>query len=294
LVLGACGDDGDAVPFDPSTAPHVSVDRFSEVAGTLFVRDSQNGLPAANEAIDFDVAPFITQGLSPNGDMVEYYNFDVMPLVPAPIYVLFRAGEDQPVSGQLNIIDDLPGEDDYSDFWHVHKVTVPSDYVANSVASLDGIMSAGYSIEATDAIVNCPVVPDGSVARKRLGGGNAGLVQGWYQNQLVSYFSFEERALTTSPASPTVPLSPIYVTFNVNPDQEGGGPGSGFVTEDGSEQTHNVVATVPDDAAYSPLWVVNVYDNVDFDAVSDLTSAMAATLLASAVAMVNCPIVDAP
>ncbi len=89
-----------------------------------------------------------------------------------------------------------------------------------------------------------------------------------------------------------VPLSPIYVTFNVNPDEDGGGPASGFVTEEGSTQTHNVVATVPGDEGYSPLWLVNVYDNAAFDSVSDLETAMDAEQLAAGVATVNCPVVS--
>ncbi|MBD3289750.1 DNRLRE domain-containing protein, partial [candidate division KSB1 bacterium] len=95
------------------------IDRFSEDAGNLFVRDDTNGLPGPNEPIDFDMAPFITKGLGPNGEFISYYNFDVQPTVPAPIYVLFREGEDAPVAGQMNIIDVVPGDEGYNDFWHV-------------------------------------------------------------------------------------------------------------------------------------------------------------------------------
>ena len=51
-----------------------------------------NGLPAANAAVNFDQAPFITKGKGPTGQNVEYYNFDVQPVNPAPIYVLFKEG----------------------------------------------------------------------------------------------------------------------------------------------------------------------------------------------------------
>jgi hypothetical protein len=81
------------------------------------------------------------------------------------------------------------------------------------------------------------------------------------------------------------------VTFNVNPGQPGGGPPSGFVA-DSTGRTHNVVATVPADAAYSPLWVVNIYDNADFAGVDDLATASAATILVPGAALVNCPIVE--
>ena len=89
-----------------------------------------------------------------------------------------------------------------------------------------------------------------------------------------------------------MPLSDILVTFNINPGQPGGGPASGFMTEPGTVQTHNVVETLPEDIDYSPFWDVDVYDNTDFEIVSDLISAQSALLLASGVALVNCPIVS--
>ena len=91
-------------------------------------------------------------------------------------------------------------------------------------------------------------------------GGNAELQRAWYQGQVAKYFSFDEAPLS---AAENVPLSPIYVTFNVNPDPPNGGPGSGFKAEPSSQQTHNVPATLPGDAGYSPLWLVAVYDNAD-------------------------------
>ncbi|MDX1619318.1 MAG: hypothetical protein R3224_11075 [Balneolaceae bacterium] len=278
--------------LDPDSAPVVSVDRFSDEAGTLFQRSSNSALPGPDEAIDFDQAPFITKGLGPVGQAVEYYNFDVMPTQPAPIFVLFREGENEPVENQLNIIDVLPGDENYNDFWHVHKVTVPAGYRANSVTSRAEIMEKGYAIEETDILVNCPVVPEGSTASKRYSTEEStGLIRGWYRDQVVYYFSFEEKALSPT-GNGTIPTSPIYVSFNINPGEAGGGPASGFKTEQGNDQTHNVTATVPNDAEYSPLWFVNVYDNADFDMVSDLSSAQNAGILAEGAAIVNCPIVS--
>ncbi|WP_255196412.1 hypothetical protein [Halorarius litoreus] len=285
-------DDGmmEGTPTDPEMAPRVEVDRFSEAAGTLMVRTDENGLPGPNEPVDFDQAPFITKGLGPDGSHVSYYNFDVQPTTPAPIFVLFREGEDTPVDGQLNVIDVVPGDEGYNDFWHVHAVTVPESYEANTLTSVGAIREAGYEITETDILVNCPVVPDGSTASMRVGDGDAGLVEGWYDGQVVSYFEFSEAPLSSSGES--VPVSPIYVTFNVNPGEDGGGPPSGFKTESGTDRTHNVVATVPGDEGYSPLWLVNIYDNADFEMVADLDSAMAANQLASGAATVNCPVVS--
>lgn len=298
IIIGFAGCDDnstgndDPVPLDPDTAPIVSVDRFSDSAGTLFQRSANPELPGANEPIDFDQIPFITQGLGPGGEIVEYYNFDVMSTEPAPIFVFFREGEDQPVDGQLNIIDVLPGEAGYNDFWHVHKVTVPSDYEANTVTSRSELQQEGFTAEETDILVNCPVVPDGSTAVKRYTDAEeTGLIRGWYQDQVVYYFSFEEKALSPA-ANGTVATSPIYVTFNINPGMEGGGPASGFMTEEGADLTHNVAATIPEDENYSPLWFVNVYNNEDFDMVSDLPSAESADILAEGAAIVNCPIVS--
>lgn len=274
-------------PADPATAPKAVADRFSDAAGMLFRRSANAALPAAGEAIDMDQGPFITQGLGPSGQVVRYYNFDVQPRTPAPIFVLFHESTGQPVPGQLNIVDVAPADAGYNDFWQVVRVTVPDDYIANTMTSLQELEAAGYAMETTSILVNCPIVPEGSTAA--LGGGADGLTRGWYKSQLVFYFNFGEAPLAST-AEGEVPTSPIFVTFNVNPDQPGGGPPSGFRTESGTVQTHNVVATIPRDAGYSPLWEVFVYDNGDFAAVRDLPSAQAANILGFA-AFVNCPIV---
>lgn len=130
LTIAAC-DDGSATSNqaqakDPATTAKVSVDRFSDKAGHLMQRSATPALPAANQPIAFDSGePFITAGLGPRGEHVRYYNFDVQPTVPAPIYAFFRAGG-LPVDGQLNVVDVVPGDPGYNDFWQVHKVTVPS------------------------------------------------------------------------------------------------------------------------------------------------------------------------
>ena len=267
--------------MEPAAPMEAAIDRFSAAAGTLMVRDDSGALPGPNEPINFDMPPFITQGLGPGGQVVQYYNFDVQPVAPAPIWVLFREGEDTPA--QSPVIDVIPGDEGYNDFWGMIKVTVPADYAANSVTSLAGITAAGYAMENTGVIINCPVVPKGSTAMLRGGSESNGLHAGWYKDMVVYYFTFEEKGLSGA----AVPLSPIYVTFNAN-----GMPPSGFVMEEGTAQTHNVVATIPSDDDYSPLWLVSVYDNADFDSVSDLASAEAANILAAGVATVNCPVVS--
>ncbi len=294
VVLAACATSGSMAPgpmmaMDPMKAEHVSVDRFSAAAGHLQVRDAMNGLPGPNQPVDFDKGPFVTTGLGPKGETVMYYNFDVQSTTPAPIYVLFRAGESSPVDGQLNIVDVIPGDPGYSDFWQINKVTVPADYKANTVGSLPAIKDAGYPIAKIDMLVNCPIVPDGSTATRRLNGNDTGLHSGWYRNKEVFYFTFNEANLKVD-ENGMVPTSPIYVTFNVNPGMAMGGPASGFKTVPGTMQTHNVVATLPGDMHYSPLWLVSAYDTSDFGKVMDLNSAMNAMAEPGNPPTVNCPI----
>jgi hypothetical protein len=73
------------------------------------------------------------------------------------------------------------------------------------------------TIERTNMIVNCPVVPEGSTADLRFGDmENSGLTRGWYRDQVVFYFSFEEEQLTVNlPADghPEVPVSDILVSI---------------------------------------------------------------------------------
>jgi hypothetical protein len=279
-------------PKDPNTAPQAFIDRFSSAAGHLQVRTSSNGLPAANQPVNFDKAPFITRGFSPAGSIVNYYNFDLQPATPAPIWVLYRTGQTTSVAGQNNIIDVLPGEAGYNDFWQVYTVTVPANYVANTMTSYQELVASGYPIVKTTNLVNCPVVPKGSTASMRFSSSEStGLIQGWYKDSVVNYFTFAEKALSATSGG-NVPLSPIYVTFTINPNQPNGGPASGFKQESGSVQTHNVTGTIPSDATYSPLWVVAVYDNSSFNAVKDLSTAQAAPILAPNAGYVNCPIVS--
>jgi hypothetical protein len=289
LLLAACGapDGGDGTVHDPDTAPVVAIDRFSEDAGTLQVRDGENGLPGPDEPIDMDQPPFVTRGLGPDGGRVRYYNLDVQPVVPQMAWILQREGEDAPVEGQLPIVARIPGELGYGDFWQVHRVTVPADYRANALADADAVMSSGFPIVATEEVLNRPLVPAGSTASERWAGGAVALERVWVGGAVAHAFVFDEAPIPLVGAS--LHYSEIYVCFNVNPDQPDGGPASGFCAEpDG--QTNNVVATLPGDAAYSPLWGVNAYDNAAFDTVVDLPTAIDADLVGVGLAMVNCPV----
>ncbi|HVY31077.1 MAG TPA: hypothetical protein VHB79_31190 [Polyangiaceae bacterium] len=294
LALTACSGNDDkndmpaVMPLDPATAKSVHVDRFSDAAGHLQKRSDSPSLPGPDEAVDFDQGPFITEGFGPGGEIIKYYNFDVQPTKPAPIYVPMKNGK--PVDGQLNIVGVIPGDKDYNDFWQVVAVSVPDDYVANTLTSVDDVDASGYDTETTDMIVNCPIVPQGSTASLRGEGDKSGtgLTRGWYQGELVHYFNFGEKEGGLKATGGRVPISPIYVTFN--DDMQG--PASGFKTENDEMQTHNVAATLPTSPAYSPLWAVTPYPSAKFDSVSDLASAATAAASGEVAADVNCPIVS--
>ena len=294
-LAAACSSDDSIgpreVPKDPATAPRVAVDRFSPTAGKLFVRTAGSTLPGPNQPIDMDTGPFVTLGLGPDGERIKYYNFDVQPTTPAPIFVLYREGETDPVQNQLNIVDVIPGQTGYNDFWQLLKVTVPVSYVANTVTSLDEIRARGYRVEPTTVIVNCPIVPEGSVARLRFRGGASTVTHGWYRGQVVTYFNFDEAPLAALPQGGGVPLAVILVSFTINPDEPLGGAASGFKTEQGSLQTHNVVDRLPGQPGYSPLWSVVPWNNAAFETVHDLESASLAPSYPAA-GNVNCPIVS--
>jgi len=293
-LANACSSDDKMNPAsagsgaDPDTAPRAMIDRFSDEAGHLQKRSASPSLPAANAAVDFDQGPFITQGFGPGGQVIKYYNFDVQPTTPAPIYVPMKGGT--PVPGQLNIVGVIPGDAGYNDFWQVVSVSVPDSYVANTLTSVDAIEAAQYPTQTTSTLVNCPIVPDGSTASLRDSGDTSdpGLTRGWYAGQVVHYFNFGEKAGGLAAADGMVPTSPIYVTFN----DDTTGPASGFKTEPGGMQTHNVTATLPNSRAYSPLWDVTPYPNARFDDVSNAATAATAAGDGAVAAMVNCPIVS--
>ena len=214
----------------------------------------------------------LTQGWDDNS-AVFYFDFGLNPVETAPIYVLFY-GDDTPVPGQRNIIDDIPGDADYSAFWRVHKVTVPDDYVANDARSLDDITTAGYTITPTDILVNCPVVRTEDAPEMY------DLTSGWFRHGQVDYYSFSN-PIPTAEGSPTVVPAPIYVLFYNNGTAV---PGQ-----------HNIVDAVPGDPGYSDLWQVHkvtVPDDYTVDSVRSYAQIVDAGYPVDVLDLfVNCPVV---
>ena len=289
LVSGACGDDGATAtgPLDPDTAAQVAVDRFSDTAATRFRRNDNPGLPDPDQPIDLDASPFLIDALGPDGQPIQLYDLDVRPRALVPVYELHRAGETTPVPEQLNIFDYIPGEHGYNDFWRVISVEVPADYIANTATDSAVFAARGYTVTPTTKIVNCPMVPAGTTARRRGGTSDGGLRRGWYHDQVVHYVTFEEAPLIAGPDG--APTAPMYVAYLVNPGQPGGGLLSGFRTEPGGSQTHNIATARPGAADYAPLRAVRVYDTAAFGSVHDRATAEAAPPIAAEPLLLNAP-----
>ena len=281
ILLAACADPRHA-PTDPATAPRAAIDRFSDQAGTIFRRSVRATLPGPDQPIDFDREPFLVRALGPGGEPVEYYNFDVRPRLAQPFRLLYRQGDGTRIR-QGAIVNVIPGDPNYNDMWQVVRVFVPDDTPADAITSVEQVFDGAYREQHTNRLINCPVVPAGSTATRRLGA-PVELDQGWYQDSVIFYFSYEEQ-LETDPNG-AVPVADLFVTFNANGDRA-----SGYMREPGTSQTHNVLGALPSDPGYSPLWTVVVYDNTAFAAVTSLAAARTAPVIDPNLFILNAPVV---
>lgn len=278
--------------LDPDNAGVALVDRFSPAAGVLAVRSESNGLPAPGEPIDFDRSPFLVRGFGPRGEHIRYYDLDIKSQVPAALYVLTRGGSR--LSGQLPILSRLPGDAGYNDFWRVHEVDVPEGYRENSMVGERDVVDSGFLVTPTSRIVHRAVVPPESSALLRYDGAENGLGRAWYGGQVASFLSFEEAVSSVRGllGEVAVGIAYIWVTFNLNADQPGGGPASGVMQDASGVQTHNVADSLPGESRYSPLWMAITYDNAAFPSVMDRDSAERAAVVAGVGSpLINCPVV---
>lgn len=212
---------------------------------------------------------------------VKYYEFGTNSpaengtVSTAPIFVFITGfdanGDPMFVEGQHNIVATIPGVDGYSDLWRVMLVEVPDSYTADTIQSKADIDAAGYNITATDILVNCPIVPEGTVLE-----GGEELVQGWYDGTAVYYPDFGMNPAETAP---------IYA-FVTGFDDDGNPV---FV-----EGQHNVIGVVPGDVGYSAFWEVNiVVVPADYVAgtIKDVDGVMSSGYeMAQPGLVVNCPV----
>lgn len=247
-------------------------------AGFLLWRPAPVSSPGPVDGLSrTDLIPLVDGWV--NGTDVQYLDYGPMSNVAVPILVFFQAASpDTPVAGQRNIIDTIPGQPGYSDFWRVHKVLAPSGYAPNSIRSFEDAVASGYTIEPTDIIVNCPVVnPDA-----RVQGSTSPPVDGWYRDRQVFYFDHG----ANSPGDGSVVRdAPIYVFFRSDGSMV---PGQ-----------RNVIDVVPGDAGYSDLWRVMMvtvgatYVANTLRSMADIEAESAAgnVTIAMTDIYVNCPVV---
>src|SRR2546429_2053306 len=110
---------------------------------------------------------------------VSYLDFGPQSNVAVPILAFFQAtSPSTPVAGQRNIIDTIPSQPGYSDFWRIYKVLAPDGDVANSIRSLGEAVASRYTIQEPNTIVTCPLVnPTATIA-----GASPTLISRLYRN----------------------------------------------------------------------------------------------------------------
>ena len=296
---GAANTDGGTPPssgtaLDPDTAPAASIDRFSDGFATLFKRSApafdptnvSKVVPPPNAPINLD--NFLVHSLGPKGEKVTYYSLDILPPTAGKVYRLVH-GNGTAVAGQLPIFNAVPGDKGYNDFDVVVEVTMPDGYVANTITNEKAVANAiakGAAAKTTTQMVNYALVPKGSTAALKFLGNTVTGFRGWFNDQVASYLQFDTTLLALADAK--VPTEDIFVTFKNDKD-----PSGGFATETGSNQTHNVVGSLPGQDGYSSYWDHSVDNLAAFTNVKDLATASdAANVKAKIPVIVNCPIVQ--
>ncbi|MFZ0829793.1 MAG: hypothetical protein WAN40_01500 [Thermoplasmata archaeon] len=178
---------------------------------------------------------------------IVYDNYGLNSNITAPILAFFEAASpNTSVAGQRNVIDSLPGQPSYSDFWLVYKVLVPAGYVANTIRSFEAAVVSQYLIEATNLIVNCPVENPGATVQNS----SAALEAGWYRGQTVYYFN---AGTNTTGWGAVIQTAPIYTFAYPN-----GTPVAG---------QHNIVNVYPGNPGYSDDWsIITVAVNSSYPA----------------------------
>ena len=260
------------IAYFPTYLPIVEIDRFSDSMGTFFRRSEIPDLPAPNEPIEFDDTRFFKRGFGPNGEEISFYNLDVRPKSPGVVYELIdRRGK--PIIGQLPIYDRLPGDADYSDFWHIHNVYIQSsDYRANSYDSAEDVLGSGLEIKPSETVANHVMVPLGSSAGLRYDSNTPRTVRnGWYRGQIVKYLVFEnpQSVAKVDFGAGQVNTPQMYAFLGNNRDER-----DGFALDLEGISTHNVATRLPGEEGYSPLWVLQIFKIDIFERVFDLPSSL--------------------
>jgi hypothetical protein len=203
-----------------------------------------------------------------DGHTIKYLDFGPIHLAKgnkvAPIWSVAN-----PVAGQHNIVDVVPGKVGYTPLWRVTLVTFKKGVhrvLIRSAAQVRRLARDGkVTLKRTNTVVNCPVLGFGQPK-----------VTGYYKGRTISYLDLGPVKLAAGNK-----VAPLWTVTN------------------GTTEQHNVVDVVPGDTGYSPLWDIN---KVTWNAgvtprtltsLADIEAARAAgeVTVSSAHTIVNCPVV---
>jgi hypothetical protein len=233
---------GGSFGFD---APLLEVDRFSDRAATLLKRSARPDLPAANAPIRLDAPPFLRDVVTPDGRKAQCYLLDRRPAEPPRFYVFYDKVGNY-ILTQFPVVDVAPGDPGYSDVWDLWKVIVPDGFKQDNwlrdmetLRKLIRDPDSGYVAERTGALLNGPIVPEGSTAQHKAErrGGAVALRYVWYRGKRAPYLYFEEHVRLVEDKTLT-----SKVTAK-----------GGVLPPDGSPLE---VDSLPGDAGYSPLRIL--------------------------------------
>jgi hypothetical protein len=236
-------------------APLLFVDRFSDTAATRLRRDRVRGLPGPNEPIHLDAAPFLLELTGPGGRKARCYDLDLRPARPARFYVFYDA-QGNYILTQFPIVDVAPGDPGYTDVWDLWKVTVPSSYRADNslrdMQTLERLLAdkeSGYTAQRTGALLNGPVVPEGSSAAMKADrrDGAAALRYVWYRGKRAPYLYFEQTLRIAGELAQVASMT-VAAAAGAGKDAAPADP----IAAAGAR----AVSTLPGDPGYSPLWRV--------------------------------------
>jgi len=124
-----------------------------------------------------------------------------------PLHVLVSAADGNPIAGQGNIAQTVPGNATYSDLWALVLHEVPANYTANTIKDYTTLQAMypnqpavlkGMSLNLTGKFVNCPVVPRNSVLSgcpslqdaRCLGKCCGTYTEGWWNGLPLPYFDY--------------------------------------------------------------------------------------------------------
>jgi len=195
----------DRTPPPPSpddlglTAPLLTIDRFSDAAGTLLRRSLDPKLPKPGEPFSLDDSRFALAVVGPRGAVARCYDLDVRPALPNRYYVFYdRIGNYR--LAQFPVIDRAPGDPGYSDLWDIWKVITPDNFRetnwvrdAATVEKLLADPAGGFTSASTGVYLNAPIVPEGTSAGSKAEGksGRATRLYAWYKGKRAPFLYFE-------------------------------------------------------------------------------------------------------